>query len=197
MTAFEFSTVSVADFLKTPKQFAILNEANKLVFVVDPVLPATLNHQSTTQEIKLHHEVFKTVVFSDRKAHLKWRNKLRSALVVSRRRRRKQMVKKQEMLFMKSRWRGGKKKNQDVAELFFSQQEITDQKLRYGKLEIPVIEEEAKTLSASIKSQRVLQACTKKMQAKNHYQTVRKRTKRMKKLQLRKGTRRKGEGRIT
>ena len=71
MTAIEFSTVSVADFLKTPKQFAILNEANKLVFVVDPVLPATLNHQSTTQEIKLHHEVFKTVVFSDRKAHLK------------------------------------------------------------------------------------------------------------------------------
>ena len=45
MTTIQISAVSVADFLKTPKQFAILNEANKLVFVVDPVLHATLNYQ--------------------------------------------------------------------------------------------------------------------------------------------------------
>ena len=178
MTAIEYSTVSVADFLKAPKPVDILNSANKLSFSEDPLSQAALNHPATTQEIKILCEDLKVVGFSDRKVLLKWRNKLRNALVKAEEQEEadeaeeekkegeeeeddeetraalKELKAKRRKEEKAARRRAAKMRDQLIKRLQKNQgaqnAEIADPALRYGKLETPVVPEEPKTFEEKV-----------------------------------------------
>jgi len=172
MTAIDFTSVSVADFLKAPKAQDVLLSTNVLTFDSTPLSQAALLHPATTTEIKALCSDLKVVGFSDRKVLMKWRKKMRDALVVSTEAAPVAEVAEvqesehdsdeeveaalQEIKAKKKKIEKAERKHRAKLRdqllkrlqknLNAANAEIADPKLRYGKLETPeVIEEQPKS----------------------------------------------------
>lgn len=80
-SSYEFSSISVSDFLKARKPMDILATANVIEFGEDPIAQAAANHPMTTNEIKILCSDLKVIGRAERKLLYKWRRNLKRALM--------------------------------------------------------------------------------------------------------------------
>ena len=160
LTAIDFSTCSVADFIRSKNPIDILNTVNLLEFDSDPLSEAAATHPATTQEIRELCKDLKVIGRPDQKYLLKWQATLRRLLTQAPQKQEEEEHNEDldsdeelqaavEQLELKKRKeerlkrkRQEKVKNQLIKRLQKNMQEsndILDPATRYGKIETPVI----------------------------------------------------------